>query len=146
MEMKPMKAELAMTFNAVDAQFKVTNLDGTESVEFKETSNILLHDVTIDENGTITGTYIKPDSLKYYENNVDKEAYPTFFEWSAFSDERERLFDESQLEYVNSAWLMVDGYVSPEFDNKETRYKKAFFQIRRGFNEAYANISMMIYK
>ena len=41
MEMKPMKAELSMTFNAVDAQFKVTNLDGTETVEFKDRKSVV---------------------------------------------------------------------------------------------------------
>ena len=144
--MKTNIAEIAMTFNAVDDQFKVTNIDGTDAIEFKEISNIFLHDVTIDVNGTITGTYIKPDSLIYYENNVDKERYPTYISWRIYSEDKGRLFNEPVLDYVNSAWLMVDGYVSPEFDKKETRYKKVFFQIRRGFNDAYANITMMIYK
>ena len=116
--MKTNIAEIAMTFNAVDDQFKVTNIDGTDAIEFKEISNIFLHDVTIDVNGTITGTYIKPDSLIYYENNVDKERYPTYISWR-----KERLFNEPVLDYVNSAWLMVDGYVSPEFDKKEQKIK-----------------------
>ena len=87
--------------------------------------------------------YLYQKILEYsIENNVDKERYPTYISWRI----KERLFNEPVLDYVNSAWLMVDGYVSPEFDKKETRYKKVFFQIRRGFNDAYANITMMIYK
>lgn len=143
---KPNTAQLNMTFNSVNPTFDVTYEDGSQAKEFVETSNILLHDVIIDEYGTISGTYIKPESLNYYENNINKEIYPTYFEWCAFSDDREKLFNDDENIFISSEVLMNDGIITPEFECKVTRYNKVYFQIRTGFNQTYASINMIIYK
>lgn len=146
MHSKQESIKVIMTYDSNSTAFKIYSMEGKLLPEFENISSITLDNVFINRFGTITGTYNKSQCLKYYEYNVNKDQYPQYFTW-CFSEEYDKLFGDQVDEFksYDSKWLMVDGFVSPEYLNKQTQFERCFFQIRQSHGDNYSSIHLGIY-
>lgn len=146
MQILPNEANVTLEFTSIDDNFKVKFNDSEH--EIIELASIFLHDVEIDEFGNIHGKYIKPESLRYYEEHVDKDNYPTYFDWSVFSTELEELFEDEPYKYklISDEPLMQSGLLADKFKNKSTKIDAAFFIIRIHYNVPYGYVMVSSYE
>lgn len=99
--------------------------------EFAECNNIVLQDVYY-KDGIIKGTYIKPDTLQYYDDHVDKSVYKTYVSWYINSGDIKKLkFDRTDCDKQTAhAILVEDGRLQ---DVGEIQTKSCFISSRVGY-------------
>ena len=99
--------------------------------EFADCNNIVLHDVVY-KDGIIEGTYIKPETLKYYDDHVDKSVYKTYVSWYINSGDIKKLkFDRTDCDKQTAhAILVEDGKLQ---DVGEIQTKSCFISSRVGY-------------
>lgn len=127
----PNKAEVRIDLNKFieDSSHLHVDID-----EFADCTNIVLHDVTY-KDGIIEGTYIKPETLKYYDENVDKNVYKTYVSWYINSGDIQKLnINKTDCEKQTDHIILVDGGVI--LNTIEIQTKSCFISSRVGYNSS----------
>lgn len=124
----PNKAEVIIDLNKFVKDSSHLHIDVEE---FADCNNIVLYNATY-KDGIIEGTYIKPETLKYYDDHVDKNVYKTYVSWYINSGDVKKLnFDKTNDEKQTSHVILVeDGVIT---QTTEIKTNSCFISSRVGY-------------